>query len=363
MEEISLIDVRRVWIKNVAIAGSIPDAQCYKDAIQQICLGLSIGFCPPGDLDVISSGKNESNENAEDADANAHKAKDNSIPSLESQPTNTQVPAQPQLANSLQAMDEHTSLKKDSVEEDVEMMVQDIREDGGVKMANEDAGTRNTEMQDADEQPASNSNQSNGGKVDKNSVTTIESADTIKSNSNGSVVDLAGRAMTSMNNLSHPAAFKIIRQPFYSTPLKPAYTQVRALYLDLLYQDRFIILNDPDFLLFLAEQPQLSHAFLQHLMNHPFGIRYVHRDGSNANHGITPFAYPFLPVDISLPSLLLFENRWALLNDPAWLWCVSMEEFIMASFWAEMGFRGGLGVMQRRREVTERASEFAMAPF
>lgn len=364
MEEISLINARRVWIKNVANTGSIPNAQCYKDAIQQICLGLSIAFCPAEDLDDTSSGKNESNEATMNAEAKTYKSDNNNIQSPESQPTKMQVPAQPQPASSLHATDMHTLTKKTTTEDDIEMMDRHIQEDGNVNMENGDAKTRDAEVQDADEHSASNSDQSNGKKVDKSSVIITGSAEIIKDiPKDASVTELAAQTTTSMNKLSHPTAFKIVHQPLYLTPLKLAYTQVRALYLELLYQDRFILLNNPDFLLFLAEQPQLSHAFLRHLINHPFGIRYLHRDGSNANHGITPFAYPFLPVDPSLPSGLFFENRWALLNDPTWLCHVSMEEFIMASFWAEMSFRGGLGVMKRRREVTERASDFAMAPF
>lgn len=363
MEEISLSDVSRVWKKNVANAGSISNAQCYKDTIQQICLGLSIAFCPAEDLDFISSGKYESDEHAENADTNTQNAKDNSTQPPESQPTNTQLTTELQSASSQQAKDENACLKKGSLGEDVAVLDHGIQEDGGVKTY-VDADTQDAEMQDADEHSTNNSDQCNGEIVDKSSVTIKKPVDEIEGIlEDASVVDLAAQTMMTMDKLSDPAAFQIVHLPFYSTPLKPAYTQVRALYLDLLYQDRFILLNNPDFLLFLAEQPQLCHAFLRHLVNHPFGIRYLHRDGSNANHGITPFAYPFLPVDLSLPSGLFFENRWALLNDPAWLWKVSMEEFNMASFWVEMSFRGGLGVMQRRRGLLQRASDFAMSPF
>lgn len=315
--------VRRAWIKHVANTGSIPNAQCSNDAIQRICFSLSTAFCPSDELRIISSGNNESNKHV---DGNNHKP-------------------------------------DDRAEDDVEMMDDLIQEVGEVNRENGGARTQDAEMQDFDEQPASNSNQSNGEKIDKSSIIITESTKTVEGIPNVSVADSAAQIVATMTKPNHPVAFNIVRPAFYLTPLKPAFTPIRALYLDLLYQDRFILLSNSDFLLFLAEKPQLSHAFLRHLIHHPFGIRYTHRDGDNANHGITPFDDPFLPVDLSLPSHLFFENRWALLNDPAWLWRVSMEEFIMASFWAEMSFRGGLGVMKRRREVTERASDFAMAPF
>lgn len=360
----SLNDIRKVWIRHLANTCSISSAQCSQEAIQKICQVLSEAFSPPDDLDTTPSENNKSSGHAENNEANNHRAKANNTVSLESPSTNIQLLAQPQPASEFQAMDGR-NLPKDVIEEEnVRMVHCNTTKDSNVKMQNGDAGLWNTEMPGADEQPASSSGQANRVKIDKSSVAITEPTDKIEGISkDGSVVDSVVQPISTIGKPSHSVGLKVVPPPSYATRLKLAYTQVRALYLDLLYQDRFVLVNNPDFLLFLAEQPRVSHAFLSYLIHHPFGIRYANRDGSNADHGITPFVFPFLPVDLSLPTSLYFENRWALLNDPAWLWHVSMEEFLMASFWAEMSFRGGLGVMQRRREVTERPSKFAMAPF
>lgn len=365
MDDVSLNDLGKVWIKHLANTGSTPDAQCSKDTVRKICQVLSTAFSPSDKLDVIPSGKNKSNGFTENDDSTKDRATANTIMLLDSPSTNNHLLAQPQSASSVQAKPEHTFPKNVVEEENIEMVDCDINKGGDLKMENGDAGIQDAEIPDVDGQSISSA-QSKRDKIDKRRIATIEPTDNIVSISkNTSGIDSATQPITNLDKLSHPGAFKIVLPPCssYATHLKSAYTPVRALYLDLFYQDRFVLLNLPAFLLFLAEQPRVSHAFLSYLINHPFGIRYVHRDGSNANHGITPFGYPFPPVDLSIPMSLYFENRWALLNDPAWLWHARMEEFLMASFWAEMSFRGGLGVMQRRREVTERASKFAMAPF
>ncbi|KAJ4396339.1 hypothetical protein N0V93_000558 [Gnomoniopsis smithogilvyi] len=308
--ELSLIEARKKWRMNVANAGSINDARCYKDNMQEICQSLSTAF---------------------------------------------DLTAQSQSTNSTQAADEQTVFKV--------TIERDHRETAGSNTAEEVTETQNAKMQDADEQPVSAMDQSNG-ETDEYLVTFAEPAEYFKTlSSSTSFAKSAAQDVATQAKLSSSPIIEAIRSPFALLPLEPAFSNIRALYLHLLYHDRFTLLSSTSFLLFLSQQPQLSHTFLRYLIGHPFGIRYVHRDGSNANHGITPFQFPFLPVRRDLPLSLYFDNRWALLNDPAWLEWVSTEEFIMASFWTEMSFRGGLGAMRRRKEVSERASNFAMSPF
>lgn len=263
----------------------------------------------------------------------------------------------PQSTKNVQPADHQTIREQTGESQGTELAGNEMQKNDRMGSRKAVVDTQDVEMQDVDEQPFSGSDQPID-KTDKASVAIAE-----KTNDNKTFSCPATVAVAEAEAQSQAAArLEAVRPPFYSAPLKPAHAELRGLYLNLLYHDRFLLLSRPTFLLFLSEQPHLSHGFLRHLIGHRFGIRYVHRDGGNANHGIIPFQFPFLPAHHDLPLSSYFDYRWVLLNDPTWLAWVSFRESVMAGFWAEMSFRGGLGVMQRRKGVAERASQYAVSP-
>lgn len=364
LEDMPLIETKKKWMKNVANMGSIPGAQCYKDNMQDICLCLTTAFAPSHDEDTIPFGSYEELNGSTHAEPPKAKQRIHSQARDPGSPRVDWTP-EPHSTSTSPAKDEHTVFEQTTDEVDTEMMGTDIQKTSSLCSAERVTETQDPEMQDADERPDSDSDSDKSHeKTDEASSTIIESTNDYEKLSDAvSVAEPPDQATTATGKPSSSPNIKVINRPFHSTTPKLAFTETRALYLRLLYHDRFVLLSSSSFLLFLSQQPSLSHIFLRYLIDHGFGFRYVHRDGSNANHGVTPFWFPFPPVSRDLPLGLYFENRWTLLNDPSWLEWVNTEEFIMAAFWAEMSFRGGLGGMQRRKEVTERASRFKMSPF
>lgn len=331
----------------MANVGSLPEAQCYKDSMKEISQVLATAFAPSHEDQLIHYGSY----------GNIHQSMN--IEPLQTEQENNLQPPEAELINvdHLLAIWPHsTTITLETYEQTgPEQMAEELRianveakrQEKNQTVAKWVVETQDAMEQDADEQPNSASGQSTG-KTSETSDTVTQAADDLKKLSDSKSVAEAAAQRVDTNEKPNPS---------------PTIQAIRSLYLSLIYKDRLTLFNNTTFLLFLAEQPLLSHSFFRFLIDYPFGFEYLDRYGSNANHGLTPFPVPFLPVRRDLPLELYCDNFWALLNDPAWLWWVSTEERIMASFWAEMSSRGGIGAMQRRKESAEGASKFDMAPF
>lgn len=342
MENMSLADVKKQWRVHVVSMGSIPDARCYKEHMKAICQALTTAFAPSDDPAVISRGEDSADGDVKDIE-----------PTIPKQ-GNDAKSSDPESTNGALAADEQIVLKQTAEKEDIVERGSKIRGDSNKAFAKGIAETQDAEMQIVEEQSPSASKQS-ADKIDDATVTISEPADdTEKLSECASMAGSASDRVAVIELPSSSPAIEAVPPPFYLTPLQPTYAELRALFVDLLYNDRFVLLGSPPFLKFLTDQPQLSHSFLQYLIHHRFGIRYVHRDGGNANHGIVPFRFPFQPVRRDLPLSLYYDNRWALLNDSAWVEWASKEKVTTPWFWSELSSHGGLGVMQRRPGRGER---------
>lgn len=350
-------DVKKMWRKYVANTGSIPTSRCYENYTQKICQALATAFAPSEDAALTFGNKFENYQKFQHQPATDNQEADRRF--TDPQQANGSLAIQPQSNNNIPATVEQITPGQTTEDEDIKMAGTEMLGDNRVATAERVTETQDVEMRGIDEQRASASDQS----VEATVSITEAVHDTKDLVDPLTIAAPPEQTVPASNNPFLAPAARAVRPPFYSMPLNPAHTELRALYLNLLYHDRFTLLSNPKYLLFLSEQPHLSHSFLRYLISHRFGMRYVHRDRGNANHGLVPFQFPFQPVRRDLPLRCYVDNRWALLNDPAWLEWVSREEFIMAAFWAEMSYRGGLGVLQRRKGVAERESIFAVAPF
>ncbi|KAJ4417264.1 hypothetical protein N0V82_006297 [Gnomoniopsis sp. IMI 355080] len=346
MEEMSLDDLRKTWRKHVANAGSVPEAQCYKNSMKEICQVLATAFAPSHDDEMIPWGSCGAVHHSMHSGPSQAEQGNNLQPPVP-QPTYVHHELWPHSTTIVLPTSEQTVPYQMNKEQYMAMEEAYIQENN-MAVAKWIAETQDaTKKQDAEEQLDSTSVQSTEKTNETAATVTQVDEDSKKLSDSTSVAEAAAQAVATIETPSPP----------------PTNEAIRSFYLHLIYEDRLTLFNNPAFLLVLAEQPVLSHNFFRFLIDYPFGTRYTDRYGSNANHGLIPFPVPFPPVPQDLPLGMYFDNRWALLNDPAWLWWVSTEFFIMASFWAEMSGRGGIGAMQRSKELTERPSRFHMAPF
>lgn len=172
----------------------------------------------------------------------------------------------------------------------------------------------------------------------------VENTSSLADNNDGAQLP-AARATS---NISPPADNTVL--PVLLPPLNHHLSSLRDAYLRLLWTHRFDLLNNTDFLLYLAAHPHLSAALLGHVRARG-GLRAQRLPKGNKDHDPRSSSSSSSSGSSNPPeeekdddeSIISCRQAHALLNCAEWLAWAPGDEGRMRAFWVGLARRGGLG--------------------
>lgn len=138
----------------------------------------------------------------------------------------------------------------------------------------------------------------------------------------------------------------------------PSPIELEEAFLKLLYEDRFVLLNNRDFIFYLSKRPSLSQSFFLYLASHPFGYWHCHAGGDYESLETRDYTPRTRGVPLRFDERLLPEYwahwRFHTLNHVDFVFAANqaMTEVTMERFWLALyDTLGGVGLQGGMKET------------